>query len=400
MTNSQLSGAGADEKQSQIVTDAAMDTLLDDVRKALDADTAAILLLDESEQFLVATAARGIEEEVRQGVRVRAGRGFAGKIAAERRPVIIDRIGPNNVVNPLLIRRGIVSMLGVPLSCEGQLLGVLHVGVLHERHFVDDDVVALTQAGARVADAIVRHRSFVDRTAARALQNSLTPRLPDIPGIELAARYVPGSQYGVGGDWYDVFVLPDSGHIGITMGDVMGHGLHAATVMGRVRSALRSYALEDDNPASVLQRLDRKMQHFEPGLIGTVEYGMLDPETGELRISSAGHLPPALGTPGRPAELVDVPIDPPIGVVRGGKRRYGSATVGDDALLCLFTDGVVERRAGDLDEDLARLCRTLTDPVLRTAEGACAEVMTTMLEDREPQDDVSLLVLRRMAEDE
>lgn len=400
MTNFQLSGAGADEKQSQIVTDAAMDTLLDDIRKALDVDTAAILLLDESEQFLVATAARGIEEEVRQGVRVRAGRGFAGKIAAERRPVIIDRIAPGNVVNPLLLRRGIVSMLGVPLICEGQLLGVLHVGVLHERHFVDDDVVALTQAGERVADAIVRHRSFVDRTAARALQNSLTPRLPDIPDIELAARYVPGSQYGVGGDWYDVFVLPDSGRIGITMGDVMGHGLHAATVMGRVRSALRSYALEDDNPASVLQRLDRKMQHFEPGLIGTVEYGVLDPDTGELRISSAGHLPPALGTPGRPAELVDVPIDPPIGVVRGVKRRYGSATVGDDALLCLFTDGVVERRAGDLDEDLARLCRTLADPVLRTAEGACAEIMTTMLEDREPQDDVSLLVLRRMPENE
>ncbi|HET6877446.1 MAG TPA: GAF domain-containing SpoIIE family protein phosphatase [Jatrophihabitans sp.] len=396
MTRSQLSDAGSEEQQSQIVTDAAMETLLDDIRKLLDVDTAAILLLDESEQFLVATAARGIEEEVRQGVRVRAGLGFAGRIAAERRPVIIDRVATSNVVNPLLLRRGIVSMLGVPLMSDGQLLGVLHVGVLHARQFVNEDVATLTRAGERVADVIVRHRSFVDRTAARALQNSLAPRLPDIPGIELAARYVPGSQYGVGGDWYDVFVLPQGGAIGITMGDVMGHGLHAATVMGRVRSALRSYALEDDNPASVLQRLDRKMQHFEPGLIGTVEYGMLEPETGELRISSAGHLPPALTTGNQHAALIDVPIDPPIGVVSGAKRRFGQATVGEDALLCLFTDGVVERRAGDLDEDLGRLCRTLADPSLHTAEGACAEIMSVMLQNREPQDDVSLLVLRRL----
>ncbi len=399
MTNSQLSGAGTSEQNSQLMTDATLDALLEGARHEMGVDTAAVLLLDESEQFLVATAARGIEEEVRQGVRVRAGLGFAGRIAAERRPVIIDRIGPHNVTNPLLMRRGIVSMLGIPLLSDGQLLGVLHVGVLHERHFNGADVTTLSRIGERVAEAIVAHRSFVDRTAARALQNSLTPRLPDLTGFELAARYVPGSQYGVGGDWYDVFTL-FSGEIGITIGDVMGHGLHAATVMGRVRSALRSYALEDDSPASVLERLDRKMHHFEPGLIGTVAYGILEPTSGRLRISSAGHLPPALTHPDRVAELVDIPIDPPIGVQVESKRRYGVATLEVGEMLCLFTDGVVERRRGDLDDELARLCRTLSDPALRTAERACAELMNVMLHDREPQDDISLLVVSRLTLDE
>lgn len=394
MTESQTTQATTREEQSQLVTDATLESLLDDVREELQVDTAAVLLLDESEQYLVAAAARGIEEEVRQGARVRAGQGFAGRIFAERQPVILDRISSANVVNPLLLRRGIVSMLGVPLFGGRQALGVLHVGVLHERNFAADDVETLERAARRISRALLRHRSYVDRTAARALQSSLIPRLPEVPGLALAARYVPGSQYGVGGDWYDVFVLP-SGWIGITIGDVMGHGLHAATMMGRVRSSLRSYALEYICPASVLARLDRKITHFEPGLLATICYAVLDPHEGTLLVSSAGHLQPVIRDPQGVARFLQAPVDPPIGIDPRRPRRYDRVRLEAGELLCLYTDGVVERRTRDLDEQLERLRATLAGPAVVSAEAACAEVMDAMLGDREPDDDVTLLAVSR-----
>jgi phosphoserine phosphatase RsbU/P len=387
---------------SQFVTDALMNHLLDQVRVSMRVDTVAILLYDTSEQFLVATAARGIEEEVRQGVRVRAGLGFAGRIAVERRPVVLDEISTTNVVNPLLLRRGIVSMLGVPLfrehaSARHGVLGVLHVGSLVPRRFGTDDIAALEQAARGVSSAIVRHRSIVDRTAAAALQSSLASRLPTVPGLQLAARYVAGSQYGVGGDWYDVFELP-SGLVGITMGDVMGHGLHAATVMGRGRSALRAYALEFDDPAAVLSRLDRKMQHFEPGLIGTVCYATLDPESGAVEVSSSGHLPPILAARAGRGRPVTMDVDPPIGVPVTTERRKTTLRLDPGALLVFYTDGLVERRTADIDAQVQLLCDTMSGAYVSSAEAACAEIMAAMLKDRDPEDDVSLLVVSRLAD--
>jgi phosphoserine phosphatase RsbU/P len=140
-------------------------------------------------------------------------------------------------------------------------------------------------------------RSREDHAAAVALQRSLVPSaLPAVKGLEIAARYVPGSGH-VGGDWYDVFVLP-SGELGMVMGDIAGAGLGAAVIMGRMRSALRAYALEFPGPADVLRKLDHKMQYFEDGdVMATVSYAVLDPGSGQLRISSAGHFPPVIIAP-------------------------------------------------------------------------------------------------------
>jgi sigma-B regulation protein RsbU (phosphoserine phosphatase) len=383
------------DRTSRTVTDTLVGELLEQVRRTMHVDTAAILLLDESRQFLVATAARGIEEEVRQGVRVRAGRGFAGRIAAERRAIVLDQVTPRNVVNPLLLRRGIASMLGVPIFEGDRVLGVMHVGSLTARRFVPLDIATLERAAGRAAQVLIRHRTFVDRAGAAALLQSLTPRLPDLPGLDLAARYVPGSQYGVGGDWYDVFRLP-SGLVGVAIGDVMGHGLHAATVMGRVRSALRAYALDHSDPADVLTRLDRKLQHFEPGHLATVLYGVLDVATGRVTASSAGHPPPIIVRAPGDAARVPVPLAPPIGVRSGIPRRSGVIDLSPGTVVCLYTDGMVERRTRDLDEELARLESVLSAVPLPTAEAACAQAMTEMLGDREPEDDISLLTVMLM----
>ncbi len=157
MTSGVTRGIRDYDAQAQLSRDAVLEDLLRETRELLQVDTAAILLLDVSRQFLVATAALGIEEEVREGSRVRAGLGFAGRVAAEAQPVILDRITPRNVVNPLLLRRGITSMLGVPLLAaaeqdgRGEVLGVLHVGSLTERRFDQVEVALLERLARRVA---------------------------------------------------------------------------------------------------------------------------------------------------------------------------------------------------------------------------------------------------------
>jgi phosphoserine phosphatase RsbU/P len=302
--------AVADAALSRLDEQSLLAALLERVKNVLHADTAAVLLLDRSARQLVATAASGIEEEVSQGVRVPLGAGFAGRVAASREPVILATVDHTTVRNPLLVDRGIKSLLGVPLFAGGNVIGVLHVGSLTGRKFGQPDVELLQLAADRAALALHSLMSQDDALAAVALHRSLLPdTLPGVPGMSLAARYVTGSG-NVGGDWYDVFTLPD-GKLGIVVGDVAGSGLAAAVIMGRMRSTLRAYILQTTDPAAALRMLDHKIQYFEPYAMATVLYGRYDPGTGELVLSSAGHLPPVLASPGRaPARDAPPPARP------------------------------------------------------------------------------------------
>jgi phosphoserine phosphatase RsbU/P len=239
--------------------------LLGRVREILDVDTAAVLMLDADAEVLVARAACGIEVEVRQGVRVPLGTGFAGRIAATKEPVRLDHIDATTVANPLLWERGIKVMLGVPLLSGDDVLGVLHVGRLSNRSFGDDDIHLLQVVADRIAGATQTRALAIERAATRLLERSLLPeKLPSCPGLGFAARYVPAEERTVGGDWYDLFMLP-SGQLWIVVGDVAGHGVHAAVLMGRIRSALRAYALLDTSPAHVLDLVDRKSPSVRDG---------------------------------------------------------------------------------------------------------------------------------------
>ena len=384
----------------QLITDAALsrldpeallDVLVERVKAALQADTCAVLLLDRPGGELVATAASGLEEEVRQGVRIPVGRGFAGRIAALGRPVILDEVDHTTVVNPILLDRGIRSLMGAPLLADGAVIGVLHVGTVTGRAFTSQDTDLLQLAADRAALAVQALGAQLDREAATALQRSLVPSaLPAVRGLEMAARYVPGSGE-LGGDWYDVFRLP-SGTVCAVIGDVTGTGLNAAVIMGRMRSVLRAYSMETEDPADVLGRLDAKIRHFEPDAMATVLCAMISPSLEEARISSAGHLPPLLALPGEPARLADVPPDVLIGAASGKPRRSATVPLPPGALLCLYTDGLVERRGQSIDEGIARLRRALraADP-----ESACMAVMGAMSEHTPYTDDVALFMLRR-----
>jgi serine phosphatase RsbU (regulator of sigma subunit) len=271
------------------------------------------------------------------------------------------------------------------------VLGVLHVGTVRNRVFTTDDAALLQLAADRAALAVQSLRSREDQAAAVALQRSLVPSaLPAVKGAEIAARYVPGSGH-VGGDWYDVFVLP-SGELGLVVGDVAGSGLGAAVIMGRIRSALRAYALEFPGPAEVLGKLDRKIQYFEGGeIMATVSYAVLDPDSGQLRISSAGHLPPVIAAPGQRGAVAQIAVDPPIGVADVPCRQVTTLALAPGAVLCLFTDGLVERRDEPIDDGITRLCQAVTPG---PPEDISVSVMHDLVGRQYPGDDIALLVLR------
>jgi putative methionine-R-sulfoxide reductase with GAF domain len=308
----------------QSITDAALSSLderellaalLDRVREILRADTAAILLLDVSSGQLIATAAAGLEEEVRQGVHIPLGRGFAGRIAAERQPVILDHVDHTTVLNPILWARGIRSMAGVPMMAGSRVIGVMHVGSLTSRRFTEHDVELLQMAADR-----------------------------------------------------------------------------AAVIMGRMRSALRAYALESRDPAEVLDRLDRKMQHFEPDAMATVLYAIIDPDLGRMRVCLAGHFPPVIAIPGRPAELARVAPGLVIGIMPGAPRQVATVPIPPGTLVCFYTDGLIEHPDEPIDAGLARLCGAVT---AEPAEAACVAVMGALVGNQPARDDIALLMVRR-----
>jgi putative methionine-R-sulfoxide reductase with GAF domain len=380
----------------QTVTDAALarmetaellNELLDRVRVILDVDTAAVLLMNSLGERLVAVAARGLEEEVRQGVQIPVGKGFAGRIAAQREPVILDQVDHTNVLNPILREKGITSLLGVPLLVEGRVIGVLHVGSLERRSFDLSDTELLQMVGDRIALAIHARQSEEHRAAADALQRSVLPgALPAIEGLEIANRYAPG-EGGVGGDWYDVFALP-SGDVALVIGDVAGRGLNAGVIMARARSVLRAYTLIGQEPVDVLGKLHDALLYFEPDTYLTVFMGVLSVDSGVMHYSSAGHLMPVLASPGGHVYSLQGDPDMGLGIAEPSDRHSYAVDIPKGGTLYLFTDGLVERRDRTLDEGLEVLRGSAKsgDP-----EQGCISILGATVGGRTLEDDFSLL---------
>ncbi|WP_344135483.1 GAF domain-containing SpoIIE family protein phosphatase [Saccharopolyspora halophila] len=363
------------------------------VRDVLEVDIATVLLLESGGEELIATAAVGMDEHLQQGVRMPVDHGFAGTVLAGGSALAFDDIGDSVLLSSALQERGIRSLAGAPMVVDGETIGVLCVGVCGPRGFSDRDAQLVQIAADRVAATYQAGSSRAERIAATVLQHSLLPgKLPTIPDVSIDGRYVAGADRGVGGDWYDVFELP-SGSIGIVMGDVAGHGLLAAVVMGRLRSALRAYALDEEDPARVLHKLDRKVTHFEPDAMATVAYSIYDPRTARLTTSLAGHVPPVLAPAGGRGKLVQVPVDPPIGVQVSQRRR---STVDVDlaagSTICFFTDGLVERREQHIDAGFDALCEVVAPG---PAHEVCTAVMGELVTATPSTEDIAFLALSR-----
>lgn len=300
----------------------------------------------------------------------------------------------------LSLKQAVLPVLEANFDQDPRVL----VNVLRDANlFLDQVALATFVAYVAAREEVIRQQAAtmaeqtrllaMEREIIETLQRHLLPaQLPKLPGLEIAAKYVPAEDSGkVGGDWYDVLTLPES-RIGLVMGDVAGKGVLAAAVMGQVRSALRAYATEGHPPAVVLDRLQRLM---EPDEMVTAVYITVDLNRWSLHYANAGHLPPLLVKP-------DGTVQPLPGgqIPLGGRltRAYRTEAIdlAPGGTLVLYTDGLLEVRGSSLDDRLALLHETLSAAAdgPTSADALLARVLESLLEGRAAHDDVALLVAR------
>ncbi|MFE9681798.1 SpoIIE family protein phosphatase [Streptomyces sp. NPDC006285] len=273
---------------------------------------------------------------------------------------------------------------------------VLHISLSENRPFTDEDQLLLSLIAGQLAQALARaHQIDQQRETAIALQRAILG--PSHLPTGFAVRYEPATRpLEVGGDWYDTVTLPD-GRIGIVVGDCVGHGLQAATVMGQLRSACRALLLQDASPAKTLMALD----HFAAGVAGalctTVFCGVLDPGTGELTYSSAGHPPGILTHPNGTTALLEGGRSIPLAVRPGRHRPEASCTVPARATLLLYTDGLVERRSRPLTAGIDQASEAVQDGRDAAVDDLATEVLARLAPVNGYDDDVALLLYRHPA---
>ncbi|MGH3278906.1 MAG: SpoIIE family protein phosphatase [Trebonia sp.] len=323
---------------------------------------------------------------------------------ATRRPVLIadpDELrsafegGPDGEPGRVMETGDEQAWVGLPLLAAGMPLGALRFSFSKPRAILEEERVFLEALAGQCALAVERAEMYEkEHAAAVTLQRSLLPgELPRVPGLALNARYLPKAT-AVGGDWYDVFKLPDR-RLAVTVGDVMGKGLLAAAGMGRVRNALRALALTDPRPAAVLGGLDRLFAATElEDYVTTVTYLVIDPETGEGQAGNAGHPPTLLLTPDAPPALDAAEAGTPLGWA--SPRRQHAFRLPPGATAVFYSDGLVENRMRGLDDGLDQLVRIAAGAPqdLLSAPGPLLQyLLDNMLAGHEQDDDVTVLVM-------
>jgi serine phosphatase RsbU (regulator of sigma subunit)/anti-sigma regulatory factor (Ser/Thr protein kinase) len=229
-------------------------------------------------------------------------------------------------------------------------------------------------------------------SAAETLQRALLPaELAAIPGISVAGRYLAaGEESQVGGDWYDVVALRD-GRAGLVIGDVVGHGMHAASRMARLQSAVRAFALEGLRPGLVLERTSWFALEDDRPTMATMLYAVLDPDAGTLRAASAAHPPPLVIDRGGDAHFAEGPRGSPLGARQYPNFEESVVAVEPGSTVVLYTDGLVERAGVSLDDGLDRLLQIAVSAP-REPAALCEELVDGALGGERPNDDVAVLV--------
>jgi PAS domain S-box-containing protein len=268
---------------------------------------------------------------------------------------------------------------GVPHFVGGEFVGYVGTAMeIHERKLMEGRLLEIYEREHKIAET---------------LQRSLLPeRLPPIEGLDLAARYLPGAGgAAIGGDWYDVLERPD-GRVALVVGDVVGHGLRAAASMGQLRNAFRAYGMVEASPAEVVARINRLVMSGVEQVMATVLYLVLDRETGEVAFSAAGHPPPLVIAPDG-ARFLEGGRSVPIGAADPAVFREATTVLPPGATLLLYTDGLVERRDTPLADRLDELAEVAANAGDSLAD-LCESVLSTVLGDGDPGDDVALLAVR------
>jgi len=289
------------------------------------------------------------------------------------------------------------SAIATPLLGPHGRFGVIVLGRGARRpRFTEIDVQMVDELGRRLGVGLANVETFArEHAIAETLQRALLPDgMPQIPGLDLAVRYLPATDGAdVGGDWYDAFPLP-RGRIGLVTGDVAGHSIASASIMGQVRSLIRGYAIDDPHPGRVLERANTALAHLLPDVLASVIYAVLDPATGDLRYANAGHPPPLVTTGTGHAEYLDDTAGIMLGACPEVCFTTGYRPLRPGARLLLYTDGLIEDRHRDISDGLAILAGTLQRSPPSSAEQTCATVHAALLGTARRHDDVCLLTAR------
>ncbi|WP_441247937.1 SpoIIE family protein phosphatase [Kitasatospora sp. McL0602] len=281
----------------------------------------------------------------------------------------------------------------LPLIASGHPVGSCILGFDENHAFGVEERAVLTGLGGLIAQALERARLYdAEFTLARGLQQALLPhRLPDIPDLTIAARYLPGTQgMEIGGDWYDAVVTPEG--VYLVIGDVEGHSVGAAAIMGQLRSAVRAFATTGRPPGEVLARTNELLVDLDPGLLASCCLLRLDPSDGSLQAARAGHLPPLVRHPDGRTEALDLPGGPLLGVDHRSEYPVTDLRLAPGAVLALYTDGLVEEPGSSIDAGIDHLRATLAHAVEPTLESLADRLLGGARHLAHRADDVALLL--------
>lgn len=325
---------------------------------------------------------------------------------ADRQAEVVEKLGRRGWDPDMAARilgHGFHSLLSVPLHARGVVLGMVNFWRQeNEEPFDDDDLSFAEELVARAAVSVDNARRYTrEHEMAVTLQRSLLPQgLPEQNALDVAFRYLP-ARSGVGGDWFDVIPLSGA-RVALVVGDVIGHGLHAAATMGRLRTSVHNFSTLDLPPDELLGHLDELVSRIDQdetaygdgtGEIAgaTCMYAIYDAVSGSCSVARAGHPGPAVVLPDGTVEFPEIPAGLPLGI---GGMPYETAEIRlpEGSRLVLFTDGLIERRDRDFDAG-TELLRSSLEGRDRTPEETCADVLDVMLSGR-PSDDIALLVAR------
>jgi PAS domain S-box-containing protein len=309
----------------------------------------------------------------------------------------IMEIGLPPVIMDPLVKRGVHTTIEVPLTARGVTLGV--VGFVRSRTpepFNEADLRLACDLTSRAALHIDNARLYTrEHDAAVTLQRSLLPReVPQVAGLDIAWRYQPASQVTeIGGDWFDVTPL-DDGQVTLVVGDVTGHGIHAAATMGQLRTTTAALTRLGSPPQEIMHQLSSTVAAHGSEAGATCLYAHYDPASRLCRLTSAGHPPPVIRYCDGSTEIVDLA---PGLLLGAGHDTYvpTEKTLAEDCILAMYTDGLIERPGEDLGAGLARLARALAEGPTRSLDELCESVLTSLAP--HPRDDVALLLARATA---
>ena len=384
------------------------------------ADVASVVLEQIGEALGTAGIAIAEVDEDRHLVNVTASRGYSDEVVEQWRDTPLDMATPGNQAvrrRALLFFESIASLqdeypdvvegladtghasfLFVPLVAGRRAHGLLVTSWAEPNALSSDERRFVQILAGLTSDALERTRYFEsERTIAETLQRSVLPTsLPRVPGVQMAARYLPGTAgLEVGGDWFDAIQL-SGGKLGLVVGDVVGKGVQAAATMSQLRNALRAFSLDRLKPSSTITRVNRLAEEMLDSTFATIVYAVVDPATGTCRFTSAGHPPPVVVYPDGRTELLEGGRGLPLGAAADTRYGQGMVQLPIGGVLVLYTDGLVERRERPIDEGF-ELLRAAAASGPRDPDRLLEHLVERLVGTNERDDDVALLAVRLLA---